>query len=276
MFFKNYTLYPLALFLFSIACNSTTSGGDTTRIVVYGDSQNNKKIHEKICKMVEYIEPDAVFHTGDLVDNSSDSSQWVIFNEETSKYRRKSKFYPALGNHDENVSMFDFYEKTPNGKHFYSVDISTMHLILLNTNQSLREGTTQYTLLVNDLKLHSGKSSAIIVLFHHPPFACATGKHDGDEKNLRGSIVPLFDLYGVKLVFSGHNHLYERIKHKKTWYIITGGAGGELHTDLKKCHNAEVQVPEHHLCELICRNGELRLKVMTIDKQKIDDLLIEF
>lgn len=264
----------------SFSCNTTSSNDDeneskTFKIVIYGDSQSNHKIHHDVCTLIDDLNPDAVFHAGDIVENSQDSNEWIAFNQETAKYRRKIPFYPTKGNHDVGTTNFLKYEPTPSGKAYYSVNVSKLHFIVLDSNDSLNEGSTQYKWMIDDLINSSSKSAAIIAIFHHPPFGCANDEHSGDEKNLKESLVPIFDLYGVKMVFSGHNHLYERIKHKKSWYIITGGAGGSLHKNLKSCHKSEIQDAEHHLCELVYRNGQLRLKVYLLNKQKIDDLILD-
>jgi len=264
--------------LFLLACSSSSNNDTqdkTYKIVIYGDSQSNHKVHHDVCKLVNSLSPDAVFHVGDIVENASDTNEWIAFNTESDKYRKKAKFYPAVGNHDTDSPNFLKYESTPNGKKYYSVDISKLHFVVLDSNDSLSEGSTQLKWLANDLSNASSKSSAIIAIFHHPPFGCANEEHSGDEKNLKKDLVPLLQLYGVKMVFNGHNHLYERIKHKQAWYIITGGAGGELHKKLKDCHKAEVQECVHHICELVYRDGQLHLKTYLLNKQKIDDLIID-
>jgi predicted phosphodiesterase len=39
---------------------------------------------------------------------------------------------------------------------------------------------------------------------------------------------PLFTKYGVDVVFSGHDHVYERIKPQKGIYYFVSGAAGQL------------------------------------------------
>ena len=278
---NNAILQALSIVLITLilGCTSDKSKADTTdktyKIVIYSDSQNNHKVHKDVCDLIESLKPDAVFHAGDIVDNAEDTNEWIAFNHESEKYRKKAAFYPAVGNHDASSPNFLKYETTPNGKKYYSVDISKLHVIVLDSNDSLSVGSTQFKWLTDDLINSSARSSATIAIFHHPPFGCENEKHSGDEKNLQQNLVPLFQLYGVKMVFSGHNHLYERIKHKKAWYIITGGGGGNLHKNLQGCYKSEVQVSEHHICELIYRDSQLRLKTFLLNKQKIDDVIID-
>jgi len=268
----------LIISLMLFACTRSEDNiSKSAKIVIYGDSQSNHKIHKQICKLICLLKPDAVIHVGDIVENPDDTTEWVAFNNESMQYRKKYPFYAVVGNHDINYTNFLKYIDTPNGDTYYSKEISDLHFIFLDSNDDLKKGSIQYNWLVTDLKnvknnLHS---RAIIVVFHHPPFGCDKEGNDGDEKNLCESIVPLFDKYGVNIVFSGHNHLYERIKHKNTWYIITGGGGGEIHKRTRDCHKSEISISEHHLCELVYCDNLLRLKVYLLGKHKIEDINID-
>ena len=46
--------------------------------------------------------------------------------------------------------------------------------------------------------------------------------------NLRVVLEPLFIKYGVNVVFSGHDHIYERITPQKGIYYFVSGSAGQL------------------------------------------------
>jgi 3',5'-cyclic AMP phosphodiesterase CpdA len=72
-----------------------------------------------------------------------------------------------------------------------------------------------------------------IAYFHHPLYSSA-GRH-GSETDLRLVLEPLFVQYGVNAVFSGHDHVYERIKPQKGIYYFVSGSAGQLRRgDLRK------------------------------------------
>jgi len=49
---------------------------------------------------------------------------------------------------------------------------------------------------------------------------------------------PLFVKFGVNVVYSGHDHIYERLKPQKGIYYFVSGAAGELRKgDLKRSIN---------------------------------------
>ena len=56
-----------------------------------------------------------------------------------------------------------------------------------------------------------------IVIFHHPPYSKGEN-HDSDaeqrEIDMRETFAPVFEDYGVDVVYSGHAHSYER-----SWYL---------------------------------------------------------
>jgi predicted phosphodiesterase len=64
-----------------------------------------------------------------------------------------------------------------------------------------------------------------ICFFHHPLYS--SGMH-GSDVQLRAQLEPLFLKYGVDVVFSGHEHFYERIKPQKGIYYFTSGGAAKL------------------------------------------------
>ncbi len=72
-----------------------------------------------------------------------------------------------------------------------------------------------------------------IVYFHHPLYS--DGATHGSDVNLRVVLEPLFIKYGVNVVFSGHDHIYERITPQKGIYYFVSGSAGQLRSgDLRR------------------------------------------
>jgi 3',5'-cyclic AMP phosphodiesterase CpdA len=65
-----------------------------------------------------------------------------------------------------------------------------------------------------------------IPYFHHPLYSNAA-RH-GSSVDLRVLLEPLFLKYGVNVVFSGHDHVYERLVPQKGIYYFVSGAAGQL------------------------------------------------
>ena len=61
---------------------------------------------------------------------------------------------------------------------------------------------------------------------HHPPYSSG-GRHGSDVK-LRQTLEPMFVRYNVSVVFTGHDHFYERIKPQQGIVYFVVGSGGML------------------------------------------------
>ncbi|MFV2081354.1 MAG: metallophosphoesterase [bacterium] len=213
-------------------------------IVVYGDSRTGHSAHAWIMEGIATIKPSAVFHTGDLVGNGNDPDDWKTFNRIASKLPPGTPIYPALGNHEKESPLYFNNFTLPGNERWYSVEISGIHLAILDTGTDLSPGSTQYQWLENDLSTIGPGINFIAVVFHYPPYS--TGKHGEDEKGLRSKIVPLFEQYGVDLVFNGHDHNYERLLINGVQYIVTGGGGAPLRSQARTSPGSLIYKKVHH------------------------------
>src|SRR5207245_1670180 len=74
--------------------------------------------------------------------------------------------------------------------------------------------------------------------FHHPLYS--SGRTHGSSLDLRAKLEPLFQHYGVNVVFAGHDHIYERIKPQQGIYYFVSGSGGSLRKgDLRRADFTE-------------------------------------
>jgi 3',5'-cyclic AMP phosphodiesterase CpdA len=65
-----------------------------------------------------------------------------------------------------------------------------------------------------------------IVYFHHPLYS--SGNRHGSDVKLRETVEPLLVEHDVSVVFTGHDHIYERIKPQKGIAHFVVGSGGAL------------------------------------------------
>ncbi|MFY9553155.1 MAG: metallophosphoesterase [Blastocatellia bacterium] len=134
----------------------------------------------------------------------------------------KLKFYATLGNHDDsNQRMYDHFNM--NGKEYYSFKKGNVTFYSLNSNYMDKR---QINWLEDELSKNNSEWK--ICFFHHPPYS--SGKAHGPEEQLREIVEPIFVKHRVSVVFSGHEHFYERIKPQKGIYYFISGAGGKLRT----------------------------------------------
>jgi len=74
--------------------------------------------------------------------------------------------------------------------------------------------------------LQSAKEEWKVCFFHHPLYSNAD-RH-GASVDLRLRLEPIFQKFGVDVVFSGHDHVYERIHPQKGIVYFVSGAAGQL------------------------------------------------
>lgn len=262
------------IFLFlSLIVTSCKNGQSTLncsglKIAIYGDSRSGHTTHQSIVDLMEEYNPYAVFHTGDLVNVGTDSSQWVTFNSITSDLRASAQFYPALGNHERNAFNFFNNFNLPNNEQWYSVNICGIHFVVLNSTTTISSGSEQREWLVNDLSNISSSIKHIVAIFHHPPFS--TGSHTADEMDLQTHIVPLFQTYNVKLVFNGHEHNYERSEYNGTYYVVAGGGGAPIYPQSRTSPYSQVFSESYHYVELTLSGNNLAASVVDINSDEID------
>ena len=75
-------------------------------------------------------------------------------------------------------------------------------------------------------QLRNSTAAWKICYFHHPLYS--DGKFHGPDLDLRSTLVPLFQKYGVDVVLSGHDHVYERLKPQNDIDYFVLGNSGEL------------------------------------------------
>ena len=130
------------------------------------------------------------------------------------------KFYATLGNHDLPIQM-NYANFNMNGKEYYRFKKGNVAFYSLNSNYMDKR---QVKWLEDELAKDT--SDWKVCFFHHPPYSSA--KAHGSDKQLREVVEPIFLKYGVNLVLTGHDHVYERIKPQKGIYYFVSGAGGKL------------------------------------------------
>lgn len=202
--------------------------------VVYGDSRNSMYYHCKVVEEIKNMDPDFIIHTGDFVGSSDSDLDWYMFNYCAKDI--KDKIYPVMGNHDDDDNMERIWKEFPSfkDKDYYSfIKKNTYFLIMNSEDKSFRENSEQYNWIKEDLKK---SSSALKLFFMHRPLY-GTGNHNGFEP-MRKHLEPMFEENKVQIVFSGHNHLYERSVpilydqenyNKGVVHITVGNAGATLH-----------------------------------------------
>lgn len=134
----------------------------------------------------------------------------------------KVKFYASLGNHDLALQV-NYEHFNMDGKEYYRFKKGNVAFYALNSNYM-----DQKQVAWLESELAKDTSEWKVCFFHHAPYSSA--KKHGSNNQLREVVEPIFVKYGVDVVLTGHDHVYERIKPQKGIYYFVTGAGGKLRT----------------------------------------------
>ena len=140
--------------------------------------------------------------------------------------REKMKFYAVLGNHDvrdgrQDQIQYPYFNM--GGANYYTVkqgDGLAEFFMLDSTDFTPNQGAWL------EKKLEASEAKWKIAVFHHPIYS--SGGTHGSDRGLRRELEPIFVKYGVKAVFSGHDHIYERTKLQQGIQYFVTGAGGKV------------------------------------------------
>ena len=198
---------------------------DSVRFGVIGDNGTGEvaqyEVGQQLAAYHEKFPVTFVIMMGDNLYGSQRPQDFVKKFEAPYKLLLDAKvdFYASLGNHDDPNQRF-YAPFHMAGQRYYSFKKGNVRFFALDSNYMDRP---ELAWLESELK-YSG-SDWKIAYFHHPLYS--SGMH-GSQVDLRVVLEPLFVKYGVDVVFSGHEHFYQRLKPQKGINYFVSGAAGEL------------------------------------------------
>jgi predicted phosphodiesterase len=224
----------------------TAAGIDTAfGFLVVGDTQNNPKVTKSVSDLAWGHRPNFIVHCGDLVGTGSNKREWVHeFFAGAADILSRYSMFPTLGNHEQNAALYYQYFTMPDPEYYYQYSWGNTDFFVVDTNKRIASGTEQVEWL--EKALAASESTWKVVYQHHPAWTSDENDYGNTWKGsssqgyppVQKTLVPLYEKYGVDVVFNGHIHLYERtwpIRDRKTVeagkgvvYITTGGGGGSL------------------------------------------------
>lgn len=136
------------------------------------------------------------------------------------------KFYASLGNHDE-ANQVHYANFNMDGQEYYRFKKGDVSFYALNSNYMQQKQLDWFI-----AELEKDDAPWKVAFFHHPPYSSG-GRH-GSAEEIREVLHPIFVKYKVSVIFTGHDHFYERIKPiDGIQYFVTGAAGKIRKGDIK-------------------------------------------
>jgi Calcineurin-like phosphoesterase len=150
------------------------------------------------------------------------------------------KFYAALGNHDRDLEIhFKPFNMTDRDRYYF--DQGNARFVALNSNHPADPEQLKWL----DTAFADAGDKWRICFFHHPLYT--SGQHAQEAADV---IRPAFESALVRnkvnVVFSGHDHLYQRTRPQQGIVHFVSGGGGRYLYEVKPSEFAETAISEHH------------------------------
>ena len=133
------------------------------------------------------------------------------------------KFYASLGNHDER-ELQRFYSLFNMGGEFYYTWKAPHEDVRFFALESGYPTVQQIGWIERELQSSGEKWK--IPYFHHPLYS--SGERHGSRDDLQKILEPIFVKNDVSVVFTGHDHVYERTKPQNGIVHFVVGSSGQL------------------------------------------------
>lgn len=243
---------------------------DFDKIVIYGDTRSQHKVHKKIADKIAEEKPEMVLFTGDIAGNSRNPLHFLIYAVIENKLWKTAEYYHTRGNHEDKLYNYKLFFDLPGGKTYYSFDRSGMHFIVLDViDVGKPVDKEQLEWLKADMEKNKGMPMAVSM--HVPLFT--SGKY---EPYHAPYLIELFNKYKVLFVFSAHVHCYERSLADGVNYVVTAGGGAPLYPPTRENPYKVIREQKHNYCVLTRDANKYTLTAKDIDGNVIDTVTVSY
>lgn len=209
--------------------------GDGMSFLVFGDTRTNDDDHANVVdgmltQMDAAVHPAFILNTGDLTNTGGNEDDWATFFATEHPIISEVPMLATFGNHEALLgrTAFEAYFQAPPtstsaSDRYYSADIGNVHLVVIDVGTLIEE--EPHVQWVED-DLAASTAPFKVVALHAPLFS---NSNHAPNITARDVLSPIFEAQGVQVVFSGHNHCYERFVGYGSYFFTTGGGGAPLY-----------------------------------------------
>jgi len=273
----------------------TPGGEEPLRIGVIGDSGLGEESTLALAEQMVSHDLDFVLHTGDVVYLMNNHPE--PFEAYAEKYYKplapllhEVPIYPVVGNHDiERATLwggrpFYYYAFPPfatttfspsdfNGQNqWYAVAYGPIQFLMLDTQTLFGEdGLVEQTAWLEE-RLADERFDFSIPVFHVPPYSSGPHKDEGPiVEQIWGH---LFVSDQIPVVFSGHEHFYERLEVDGMTYLISGGGSSVLYNMVEQHSQNQVFFREMHFVLMEIYEDRIEISAITEAGELLDQFNI--
>ena len=252
------------------------------RFAVYGDTRAGRfkknLVNRWLLSMIRKKEPEFLLHTGDIVFHTDEERSWDAFFRRSAPLLADMPVVVAAGNHDfydGGERLRRYFIPMAGGSEegfYYSFDWGAAHFLVLNTEVPIGPDSDQFRFAASYLDEAAGRGP-LFVIHHKPLYGSLRGI---GNKPAGKALASLYSRFGVDVVFSGHNHYYERTRPiDGVTYIVAGGGGARLHrVDRPGSHTASL-VTDYHYIIVDVEDGKIALEMRDLRNDVRDRIEID-
>jgi hypothetical protein len=173
-------------------------------------------------------------------------------------------FYAALGNHDRELEQhYKPFHMTD--RLYYAFTEGNARFVVLNSNHPADDAQRAWL----DGAFGNTGTKWRISFFHHPLYS--SGDHAQQSRDIiRPALEPALVRNRVDVVFSGHDHLYERIGPQQgVRYFVSGGGGKNLFAFHRSAFD-EAGSSEHHFMVVEIAGDQMFFEAITPQGRTLD------
>lgn len=231
---------------------TAATAAEPFRFLVYGDNRDDHEAHRDVVDSMLPEQADLAFNTGDMVDDGTDEGEWQVFFDVERRLLAETTMFPVIGNHEARFDrgralfrrFFSLPDDSPRPEEDYAVTYGSSRFIVMTAYA--RFPADQIRWLEDELD-RTRADPAIqhrFVFLHHGPYS--SGYHGGNAAALGAGLGRIMRAGDVDIVFSGHDHDYERGRANGLRYIVSGGGGAPLYDlDTKQRHQEAFEATLH-------------------------------
>ena len=282
---------------------TSDTGGTELTFAFLGDPQTDGNTEQDYAVWGALLEsmraenPELAFAVlgGDNVNSGISVYEFELMTENASRVFSEVPVFTTVGNHESNfiggkaellLDWFALPENGPEGfkEEIYSFDVANCHVLVLNSwifsgEQPLTEA--DYTRVGSWIAADLAMSTADwqVVILHVPAYPVHS---DTTANKVNENWVPIFEKYGVDLVFEGHQHVYSRsnpmyenmVDYEKgiTYIMGVSGSKGYGSADESFAARTVYGVPSYQLVRI--DGGMLTVRSLDVDGNELDFVTI--
>lgn len=268
------------------AAGTWTTAPDDARpfsFLLYGDSRSNPATHAAIVQGMLKIPSDFLVGTGDLTARGDDPRDWDTFFAVEQKLLADRSLYTAVGNHElygadrrGEVAFLKYFVtglESGEPRLYDTFRWSNARFFVLSAMDDWM-GKERDWLAEQLAKADAepGLEHRFAVL-HIGPWS--SGPHGSNKRMHEAGIPELLRKHRVEIVFSGHDHIYERGEVDGLKYMVSGGAGAPLYKIKNHLPTTAKVESTHHWVEVNVDGKAVRTRAVRLDGSVIESCSYE-